>query len=228
MDEPLKQVTIYTDGGCDPNPGPGGYGVVLLYGGRRKELSGGFRLTTNNRMEIYAAIQGLEALKEPCQVTLYSDSDYLVSAMTKGWAERWKTRGWMRNKREKALNPDLWERLLALCEKHAVTFTWLRGHAGIAENERCDQLSSQAMRRKDLPPDPGYENRPPDEEAIKITQEGQPCRKCGAPVVKRKTRKKPKPGQEYVYEYYLLCPECGTTYTVESAKAPIRQDPRLF
>ena len=94
MDE-VKQVTIYTDGGCDPNPGPGGYGVVLLSGGRRKELSGGFRLTTNNRMELYAAIQGLEALKEPCQVRLYSDSEYLVNAMTKGWARRWKSRGWI-------------------------------------------------------------------------------------------------------------------------------------
>ena len=159
MDE-IKQVTIYTDGGCDPNPGPGGYGVVLLYGGRRKELSGGFRLTTNNRMEIYAAIRGLEALQEPCQVTLYSDSEYLVKAMTEGWARRWKERGWMRNSKEKALNPDLWERLLALCEVHQVTFVWLRGHTGIAENERCDQLSVQALRRKDLPADVGYENKP--------------------------------------------------------------------
>jgi ribonuclease HI len=153
----LKQVTIYTDGGCDPNPGPGGYGVVLRYAGRRKELCGGFRRTTNNRMEIYAAIRGLEALKEPCQVTLYSDSEYLVKAMTEGWAARWKQRGWMRNSKEPALNPDLWQRLLALCEQHRVTFVWLRGHAGTPENERCDWLSRQALRQPDLPVDEGYE-----------------------------------------------------------------------
>lgn len=157
--EESKQVTIYTDGGCDPNPGPGGYGVVLIYGSRRKELSGGFRHTTNNRMELYAAIQGLEALTEPCQVTLYSDSEYLVNAMTKGWAARWKKRGWMRNSKEEALNPDLWERLLALCEVHQVSFVWLRGHAGTPENERCDQLSARARLRKDLPVDEGYENK---------------------------------------------------------------------
>jgi ribonuclease HI len=154
-----KQVTIYTDGGCDPNPGPGGYGVVLIFGSRRKELSGGFRLTTNNRMELYAAIQGLEALNKPCQVTLYSDSEYLVNAMTKGWAVRWKKHGWMRNSKEEALNPDLWERLLALCEVHQVSFVWLRGHAGTPENERCDQLSARARLRKGLPVDEGYENK---------------------------------------------------------------------
>lgn len=153
-----KQVTIYTDGGCDPNPGPGGYGVVLLFGAHRRELSGGFRLTTNNRMEIYAAIQGLEALKEPCQVTIYSDSGYLVNAISKGWAKRWRARHWMRNSTERALNPDLWERLLGLCEKHRVTFTWLKGHAGFAENERCDQLAAQARFGRDLPVDEGYEN----------------------------------------------------------------------
>ncbi|MEW5872725.1 MAG: ribonuclease HI [Chloroflexota bacterium] len=167
MDE-VKQVTIYTDGGCDPNPGVGGYGVVLLYGAHRKELSGGFRLTTNSRMELYAAIQGLEALKEPCQVRLYSDSEYLVNAMAKGWARRWKSRGWKRNSKEKALNPDLWERLLALCEVHEVTFTWLKGHAGIAENERCDQLATQAQRGKNLPVDEGYENKPEDARLFKI------------------------------------------------------------
>lgn len=227
MDE-SKQVTIYTDGGCDPNPGPGGYGVVLLYGGKRKELSGGFRLTTNNRMEIYAAIQGLEALKVPCQVTLYTDSEYLVNAMMKGWAKRWKERGWMRSSKEKALNPDLWERLLALCELYQVTFTWLKGHAGIAENERCDQLSARARQQKDLSPDEYYENLPEHEEPVKITQEGQPCRKCGTPVVKRKPRKKPQFDQEYTLAYYLHCPNCGTSYIVEAAKKALDRPPRLF
>jgi ribonuclease HI len=153
----LKQVTIYTDGACDPNPGPGGFGVVLIHNGHRKELSGGFRRTTNNRMELMAAIKGLEALKEPCQVTLYSDSEYLVRAMTEGWAQRWKTRGWRRSHKEPALNPDLWDRLLALCQAHQVEFVWVRGHAGVRENERCDFLSSRALRGTDLPPDEGYE-----------------------------------------------------------------------
>lgn len=227
MDE-LKQVTIYTDGGCDPNPGPGGYGVVLFFGLHRKELSGGFRLTTNNRMEIYAAIQGLDALKEPCQVTLYSDSEYLVNAMMEGWAKRWEERGWMRNSKEAALNPDLWERLLALCEKHQVTFVWLKGHVGTVENERCDRLAMQALLRKDLPADEGYENRPEAAEPIRITQEGQSCRKCGTPVVKRKPHKAPEFGQEFVYEYYLYCPQCKTSYTVEEAKKSILPPPRLF
>jgi ribonuclease HI len=110
-------------------------------------------------MEIYAAIQGLEALKEPCRVTIYSDSEYLVNAMQKGWAKRWKANGWMRSSKKPALNPDLWERLLALCEKHEVNFVWLKGHSGIAENERCDQLSTQAMQQPDLPVDEGYEKR---------------------------------------------------------------------
>jgi ribonuclease HI len=158
----LKRVDIYTDGGCDPNPGPGGYGVVILAGGDRKELSGGFRRTTNNRMEIFAAIQGLEALAEPGRVTLYSDSGYLVNSMTLGWVERWKAKGWKRNKREKALNADLWEKLLSLCTRHDVDFVWVKGHAGLRENERCDQLSMSALRRKDLPVDEGYEAPPAD------------------------------------------------------------------
>jgi ribonuclease HI len=157
MSDELKPVVIYTDGACQGNPGTGGYGVVLFYEGRRKELSGGFRLTTNNRMEIYAAIKALEALNQPCKVTLYSDSEYLVNAMTLGWVQRWKANHWKRNKREKASNVDLWERLLALCERHQVEFVWVKGHAGQRENERCDQLSNQASMKQDLPIDEGYE-----------------------------------------------------------------------
>jgi len=152
----MKHVTLYTDGGCLNNPGPGGYGVVLIYDSHRKELSGGFRLTTNNRMEIMAAIAGLEALKESCRVTLVSDSQYLVYAIEKGWARKWRSKGWMRSSREKAINPDLWERLLNLCEIHDVQFKWIRGHAGHPENERCDQLAKASARRPDLPIDPGY------------------------------------------------------------------------
>jgi ribonuclease HI len=151
-----KKVIIYTDGACLGNPGPGGYGVVLLYGDNRKEISGGFRLTTNNRMEIMAAIVGLEALKSPCSVTLYSDSQYLVDAMMKGWAARWRESGWRRNKRERAVNPDLWERLLDLSSRHRVEFVWVRGHSGNRENERCDRLSREAASLPGLPEDTGY------------------------------------------------------------------------
>jgi len=153
----MKHVTMYTDGGCINNPGPGGYGAVLLYDSHRRELSEGFRRTTNNRMEIYAAIAGLEALKEPCEVTLYSDSQYVVFAMQKGWARRWQSKGWMRNNKERAINPDLWKRLLILCAIHKVTFEWVRGHAGDLENERCDELAQAAARGADLAVDEVYE-----------------------------------------------------------------------
>ena len=152
----MKTVTIYTDGGAQPNPGPGGYGAVLRYGEHVKELSGGFRLTTNNRMEILAAVAALETLKEPCQVILHSDSRYVVDAMTQSWAKRWRSKGWMRNKTDKALNPDLWERLLNAAERHKVEWRWVKAHVGITDNERCDQLAGQALRRPGLPEDQGY------------------------------------------------------------------------
>ena len=158
MNESLKEVTIYTDGACRGNPGPGGYGVVLIYGPHRKELSGGYRLTTNNRMEMMAAIVGLEALKFPCAVNLYTDSRYLVDAMTQGWAHKWRLNGWKRNQKEKAKNPDLWERLLAVSEQHEVTFLWVKGHAGDEENECCDRLAVAATQQPDLLLDFGYEN----------------------------------------------------------------------
>ncbi len=157
----MKHVKIYTDGGCINNPGPGGYGVVLLFDSHRKELSGGYRRTTNNRMEILAAITGLAALKEPCRVTLYSDSQYLVNAMQKGWARRWQADGWKRSNKERAINPDLWERLLELCRIHKVQFEWVRGHAGHSENERCDELATAAARGSNLAIDEVYENASP-------------------------------------------------------------------
>ena len=141
----MKNVTIYTDGACSGNPGPGGYGVVLLHKAHRKELSGGENQTTNNRMEMMAAIAGLAALKEPCNIELYSDSKYLVDAIREGWAIRWRQNNWMRNKKDPALNADLWERLLLLLEKHDVSFHWVKGHAGNPENERCDALARAAI-----------------------------------------------------------------------------------
>ncbi|MBP0000912.1 MAG: ribonuclease HI [Cyanobacteria bacterium SID2] len=152
-----KQVTIYTDGACSGNPGVGGYGTILIYGEHRKELSGGFRRTTNNRMEMMAAIVGLEALKYPCAVSLYADSKYLIDAIKQGWAKRWKANGWRRNKKEMAKNPDLWEQLLELCDRHQVEFFWVKGHSGHPENERCDRLAVAASQQANLPPDEEYE-----------------------------------------------------------------------
>ena len=156
MSEP-PQVTIYTDGGALGNPGPGGYGVVMLSNQHRKELSGGYRLTTNNRMELTAVIRALESLNVRCAVTLYTDSRYVADAIEKGWAKKWRANGWMRTTKDKALNPDLWERLLELLEKHDVRVVWVRGHAGNPENERCDQLSVAAAHQSNLPPDEVYE-----------------------------------------------------------------------
>ena len=153
-----KHIIIYTDGSALGNPGPGGYGVVLKYNGHTKELSGGFRRTTNNRMEIYAIIVALEALKNPSLVTLYTDSQYVVKAINKGWAKRWRAKGWMRNKKERALNVDLWTQLLPFLDLHEVDLVWLRGHTGNPDNERCDRLAKQAAQDKNLPSDTAYEN----------------------------------------------------------------------
>ena len=150
-------VTVYTDGSAIGNPGPGGYGVVLLSGKHRKELSGGFRLTTNNRMEILAVIIALEAFNQACRVTIHSDSRYVVDAMAKGWARKWRANGWMRNKSGRALNPDLWERLLEAAAHHDVEFRWVRGHTGVAENERADRLAVAAANAANLPADDVYE-----------------------------------------------------------------------
>ncbi|MBE2234107.1 MAG: ribonuclease HI [Anaerolinea sp.] len=155
------QVTIYTDGGALGNPGPGGYGVVMLYNQHRKELSGGFRLTTNNRMELMAAISALEKLNTACDVTLYTDSRYVADSINLGWAKRWRANGWRKNKTEAALNPDLWERLLNALAQHQVRVLWVRGHAGNVENERCDQLSVAAARQPNLPVDEVYEQANP-------------------------------------------------------------------
>ena len=153
----MKRVTIYTDGGCAPtNPGPGGYGIVLIFEQHRRELRGGYRLTTNNRMELTAAIRGLQALKEPCEVSLFSDSQYVVNGIMKGWARRWRSNQWRRSNKEPAENADLWEELLQLCEKHKVRFEWVRGHSGHPENERCDELAVQAYQLGPLKEDVGY------------------------------------------------------------------------
>lgn len=152
----MKEVVIHTDGAAKGNPGRGGFGVVLEYGGRRLEISGGFERTTNNRMELLAAIHGLEALKQPCRVTLHSDSRYLIDAMSKGWLEGWKARGWSRAKGQHLKNSDLWKRLDAAATRYQVEWRWLKGHAGHEQNERCDELANAAAGADELAIDHGF------------------------------------------------------------------------
>ncbi len=158
------KVVVFTDGSSIGNPGRGGYGVVMLYGDARKELSAGFRCTTNNRMELLACIVALREIKRPAQVVIYSDSRYVVNAVQKGWARRWQKNEWMRapdaqGQTFRAENVDLWEQMLGLLEQYQVEFHWVKGHASHPENERCDQLALQAARGHDLPPDTGYRGR---------------------------------------------------------------------
>lgn len=151
------EVTIYTDGGARYNPGPGGYGVVQIYNGARRELCGGYRLTTNNRMELMGCIVALRELEPRNKpVILYSDSSYVVNGITKGWAKNWRRRGWMKADKTPAVNPDLWAMLLELVEELDITFKWIKGHAGHPMNERCDELAVACARQSDLPEDTGY------------------------------------------------------------------------
>ena len=137
----MKKVEIFTDGACSGNPGPGGWGALLRYNGHEKELWGGEVNTTNNRMEMTAVIEALKALKEPCDVTLTSDSQYVCNAITKGWAKKWQKNNWIKSDKSKAKNTELWEELLALIDKHHIKIIWVKGHAGHPENERCDALA---------------------------------------------------------------------------------------
>ncbi len=154
----MKQVTMYTDGACSGNPGKGGYGVILVYGTKEKEISEGYRKTTNNRMELLGVIRGLEALKEPCAVTIYSDSKYVIDAIQNGWAVSWQKNGWKR-KGGKAQNPDLWQRLLDLMNVHAVSCIWVKGHADNEKNNRCDALAVAASQGANLLVDDVYESQ---------------------------------------------------------------------
>ncbi len=137
----MKEVTVYTDGACSGNPGAGGWGTILVYKGKEKEMSGGAPETTNNRMELTAVIEGLKALKEPCKVTVVTDSQYVANGIKLGWAQSWKANGWRKKDRKPALNPELWDELLTLIGKHEVTIEWVKGHDGHPENERCDRMA---------------------------------------------------------------------------------------
>ena len=150
------KLEIWTDGACSGNPGGGGYAALLKNNGQVKEIAGGFAHTTNNRMEIMAAIAALEPLDKPCDITIYSDSKYLVDAVSLGWVKKWQANGWMRTKKDKAVNPDLWQRLLDLCAKHTVRFVWVKGHAANRENKRCDEIAEAITHLPDLPEDKGY------------------------------------------------------------------------
>lgn len=150
-------ILLYSDGGAEPNPGKGGFGVILSYKGHRKEFCRGYKHTTNNRMELSGVIFGLKQLKTTANVQIYTDSKYVVDGINKGWAEKWRQNNWMRKKNKPAINSDLWKELLLLLQKHRTTFNWVKGHAGHPENERCDALVGEAIRAGNLADDLGYE-----------------------------------------------------------------------
>ncbi|MFH6770274.1 ribonuclease HI [Gaetbulibacter aquiaggeris] len=223
--EEIPNIELFSDGGAEPNPGKGGFGVILSYKGRTKEFSQGYELTTNNRMELMAVIFGLEKIKTKAKVTVYSDSKYVVDGIVKGWAVNWERNNWIRKKGNLVLNRDLWERLLDFIDKHEVTFKWVKGHDGHIENEQCDVLANQGINSEHKIEDEGYleylENIEYYQEQ-KIVKEGDLCRKCNTSVIKKTPKnKKIKQNQTYYYEYYLLCPTCKTMYMVEEAKREV-------
>lgn len=240
----LKQVVIFSDGGAEPNPGAGGYGTVLRFGESCKELSDGFQFTSNNRMELLGAIAGLEALKHPCHVRLHSDSRYVVDNVNSGFLFRLASKDWILRK---AKNIDLWKRFLAAYLKHEVEMIWVKGHSGIADNERCDQLASAAVAKQSRQIDQGYvasikkkragttgqlfdnsQLSTPKQSVVaaagasvprgpKPKKVGDPCRNCHDPLIKRET-KKHNPNAAYWYSWHLFCEKCRRIYHVEEAK----------
>lgn len=236
----IPDVKLYSDGGAEPNPGKGGFGVILTYKGRKKEFYQGYKLTTNNRMELMGVIFGLEQLKTKSNVEVFFDSRYVVDGITKGWAERWKAKNWMRTKKEKAHNSDLWDRLLNAISNHNVNFNWVKGHAGHIENERCDELANMGIKSETKVDDDGYEPNEAEDKQInkrlynnkgqeRVLNVGDECRKCGDLVIKKEPkRKKLKPNQPYYFEYYLYCPKCKSMYMVEEAKRQISNTNNLF
>lgn len=227
-----KQVTIFTDGGVDHNLGVGGYGIVLRYGDTMKEMSQGFQCSTSNRMELLAAVVGLESLKESCDVRLYSDSRYVVDPVVNGTLFRWREKRW-RKRQGKVKNVDLWERFAQAYVRHQVECVWVKGHSGIADNERCDELASLAIVSSDLQVDQGFidstpqkGNSPADSKLQTVAaakrgpkpkKAGDPCRHCATPLVRRKT-KKSNPKSTYYFPWHLHCQSCNRFYHVESAK----------
>jgi ribonuclease HI len=220
------RLQIFTDGACEPNPGPGGYGVVIISGEVEKVFAQGYTLTTNNRMELMAVVAALEAVEGHRAITLYSDSKYVVEALNVGSARSWRDAEWVRKGSRHVPNSDLWQRLLELDDGLNVTYKWVKGHSGNRLNEMADSLSYEAIKNTDQLEDLGYlrqleeyRKNPPE-----ITEEGQPCRKCSTPVIKRKPKRRRSTGKTYYFEYYLYCPGCETIYMVEDAKRHFEQD----
>jgi ribonuclease HI len=239
----IPEIDLYSDGGAEPNPGKGGFGVIMSYKGRKREFNQGYLFTTNNRMELMGVIHGLERLKTKSIVNVFTDSRYVIDGITQGWAEKWKSRNWFRTKNSKAINQDLWAKLLDLISKQEeVRFKWIKGHAGHSENERCDLLAGFALKGESLLEDTGYcaiekltednseETIQSQSKKMKVENEGDLCRKCSTEVIKRQTKKHDlKPNQTYYFEYHLYCPSCKTTYMVEDAKRDIKkQENNLF
>jgi ribonuclease HI len=220
----LPEVEIYSDWGARPNPGPWWYWVVMKYKWIVKEFSGFEENTTNNRMELMWAIIGLEKLNTKSKVNLYTDSSYVVNWIEKWWAEKWKENNWFRTKTEKAINYDLWDRLLKIVKKHEVSFNWVKWHNGHIENERCDELATEQILKNTKLVNSNKDilikkvlNENIDKN-IKITAEWQACRKCGVNVIKKIPKKINTKNKSYYYKYYLNCPGCNTNYFVDEAK----------
>lgn len=238
----IPDIELYSDGGAEPNPGKGGFGVILSYKGKRKEFFKGYKLTTNNRMELMGVIFGLEQLKTKSNVQVFTDSKYVIDGISKGWADKWKKNGWKRTKNISAINSDLWDRLLNAISEHNVEFHWVKGHSGHMENERCDALANKGINSDELIEDVGYEPKEIENEEkmsantafaknnkTKVESVGDKCRKCGEPVIKKSPKtKKNKVNQSYYYEYYLFCPSCKTMYMTEDGKREIANENTLF
>jgi len=232
MNKILPEVQIYSDWGANPNPGPGAYGVIMKYWNHQKDFSQGYKMTTNNRMELLWAITGLQKLKTRSRVVLTTDSRYTINGIEKWWAKKWKANNWFRTGTQKAQNWDLWEILLREVEKHDVKFEWIKWHTGHIENELCDQLATHAMKRDDLLIDEWYIeafNSLPfqGKGVIKIDSDaektGTQCKKCNHELIKKYPKHTKKTlEKQYYYEYYYHCESCRTNYMLEEAKRDIK------
>lgn len=244
----LPEVELYSDGWANPNPWPGGYWIILSCKWTRKEFFQGFTCTTNNRMELLWVITWLSKLTKKSNVHVYTDSQYTINGIQKWWAQKWKQNNWMRTKSQKAINYDLWEQLLILVDKHNVQFTWVKWHNWHIENERCDELATQAMWENNLLVDEFYmsEYYSESEEknkktqisqntqeiiqvlwkadpSLKVENEGDPCKKCLTPVVKKIPKHTKKTLlKKFYYKYYFTCPNCKTNYMTNEAKDDVK------
>lgn len=244
MNQNIPHVELYSDWWANPNPGPGGYGIILSCQWITKEFSQGYTMTTNNRMELLWVITGLWKLTKSSKVDVYTDSQYTINGIQKGWAKKWKENNWLRTKSEKAVNYDLWEQLLNVLERHDVTFHWIKWHSWHEQNERCDELATLAMGQDNLEKDSFYlenyyvKQEPKNQTEIspeimkivgkwdpnlKVEKQGDPCKKCLTPVEKRIPKHTKKTLQKkFYYKYYFTCPNCKTNYMTNEAKDDVK------